>query len=451
MEKYAIDDDTLTARKTRYIQAAFSGESRVDVTSVSVESFKPFRTRQDLQIRPITVLIGKNNSGKSALARAPLLIGHALSEEADAPLDLSVGGLDLAGSFSDLVYARKPHGHVTIGAEFATSMGGKFSLSAKVQYFHDVRTQIVTEFELRKKSGEYLKLNWVENQDSLQHEVREYNAEGVINGQRPVPFRGLLPQFRFNHEPDFEGRRFVRNARFAPRSMVHFGPFREAPQRLYRYPGKLPKHVGESTGSQAAFILGTDYHQSREIFEKVSEWYSKNLEEWSLDLEDKGEMFSLVIRRPKQAPINVVDAGQGISQILPLLVQQVYAGTRTRFPCITVVEQPELHLHPAAHAAVADLYINSVKTACPTRYIIETHSETFILRLRRRVAEGTLPPDKVIIYWASNSDGASSIKPIEINPDGSVTYWPEGVFSEDYDEVRKITSASKPGPKPDAD
>ena len=51
---------------------------------------------------------------------------------------------------------------------------------------------------------------------------------------------------------------------------------------------------------------------------------------------------------------------------------------------LTIIEEPELHLHPSAHGDLAERFAESLKDK-NKRYLIETHSENFILRKSRRV------------------------------------------------------------------
>ena len=109
-------------------------------------------------------------------------------------------------------------------------------------------------------------------------------------------------------------------------------------------------------------------------------------------------------------------------------------------PTLEIVEQPELHLHPAAHRGLADIYISAAQRS-DTRFIVETHSETFLLRVRRRVAEGIVDPNILAVYFLENSKGIATVRPINIAADGSIDYWPTGIFSEDYEEARALAKA----------
>ena len=62
------------------------------------------------------------------------------------------------------------------------------------------------------------------------------------------------------------------------------------------------------------------------------------------------------------------------------------------------IEEPELHLHPAAHGNLAELFVESL-TDTNKNYFIETHSQNFILRLRALVAEGKINCEDLAIYY----------------------------------------------------
>jgi predicted ATPase len=114
---------------------------------------------------------------------------------------------------------------------------------------------------------------------------------------------------------------------------------------------------------------------------------------------------------------------------------------------LEIIEQPELHLHPAAHADLAELFLTAVRTTS-TRFLIETHSETLLLRLRRHVAKG-LDPSTVAVYFVDRVDGESFARRIHIDPDGNLDYWPVGVFAEDYEETRALVRAQRERRRPD--
>lgn len=183
------------------------------------------------------------------------------------------------------------------------------------------------------------------------------------------------------------------------------------------------------------------------MLKAIAEWYREHLGGWILDvdLDTNGTTFSLVLRKPDMPSvgINLVDVGTGLSQVLPVIAQRLFEQITGKQGSLEIVEHPELHLHPGAHGSLADLYIGALEVP-GTRFIIETHSENFLLRIHRRIAEKTLLPEQVRIYWVDDSQGnGSRIVPIDVLPDGEVSTWPKGVFSEDFDELKAIRAAQR--------
>jgi predicted ATPase len=108
---------------------------------------------------------------------------------------------------------------------------------------------------------------------------------------------------------------------------------------------------------------------------------------------------------------------------------------------MSIVEHPEMGLHPSAHGTLADRYIQAAQLDS-SRFLIETHSENFILRLRRRIAEGALPPDDVALYWIEDAvQSCPRVKRITLDEKGGIDFWPRGVFTEDLKEVQAIRRA----------
>jgi predicted ATPase len=111
---------------------------------------------------------------------------------------------------------------------------------------------------------------------------------------------------------------------------------------------------------------------------------------------------------------------------------------------VVVIEQPVLHLHPAAHANVAYRLAESAKTT-GRKYLIETHSENFLLGLRKLVSDpqSDFNVDDVIIYYVNHDGEAAYLEPITVDENGELSSWPTGVFSESFDLMAEIMNNKK--------
>ena len=137
-----------------------------------------------------------------------------------------------------------------------------------------------------------------------------------------------------------------------------------------------------------------------------------------------------------QRNINLAATGSGISQLVPVVVQTVLTPQRG---CL-IVEQPEVHLHPRAQTTLADLFIE--RSAKGVQYIIETHSEHLLLRIRRRVAEGKIKPEAVRVFCVEKKEGWTEVRPLELGRNGHFVKWPKDFFEDGYEEAMALAQAS---------
>jgi len=129
-----------------------------------------------------------------------------------------------------------------------------------------------------------------------------------------------------------------------------------------------------------------------------------------------------------------------MNQALPLVVR---ANVADRPDSIIVLEQPELHLHPAAHGDLAELFAKSAKENNQT-FIIETHSENIILRLRKLIVENDFgfTKDDLIIYWIEDAElKGKELREITVDEEGILSDWPEGIFNEGMKEILEMQKA----------
>jgi len=110
----------------------------------------------------------------------------------------------------------------------------------------------------------------------------------------------------------------------------------------------------------------------------------------------------------------------GISQVLPALVQAFYCPEGS----MVWMEQPEIHLHPQVQAELADVFISAVHAYEHSRprnvqLIIETHSEHFLNRLQRRIAEETIKPSEMAIYFAQATSTGAELEELTVNKYGT--------------------------------
>ncbi len=209
------------------------------------------------------------------------------------------------------------------------------------------------------------------------------------------------------------------------------GPFRQPASRLYTHTGVNPRGVGRQ-GELVADML----RMSASTLERTNDWLKAFGIHHRVKLRALGrrsDFYEVRLRDTRRGgglDVAFTDVGFGISQVLPIVVQCV----ATRHNIITI-EQPEVHIHPRLQAEIGDLLVDCVRRN-GHQFIVETHSEHLILRLRRLVREGKVKPAEISVIYVDRGRHGSTAQRIGINPDGTFEReWPGGFFPERMREL----------------
>ena len=152
--------------------------------------------------------------------------------------------------------------------------------------------------------------------------------------------------------------------------------------------------------------------------------------------------FGLILARLKLIDstgniLSIDQVGSGIGYVLPILMGVYSSLYSSKF---SILEQPELHLHPALQSSLCDVFVDACNKG--TRLLIESHSEHILLRALRRVREtssGRLKTpslalnaeDMVVLYFEPHINGETKVKRLRVSDDGDfLDRWPNGFFSE---------------------
>ncbi len=120
------------------------------------------------------------------------------------------------------------------------------------------------------------------------------------------------------------------------------------------------------------------------------------------------------------APANLPDVGYGVSQTLPIIVQSALAAERG----MLLLQQPEVHLHPRAQAALGSFFAHLVAKE-KKELVIETHSDYLLDRIRLEVARRTLRASDVLILFFEKEYIETQVHQVELDELGNITRAPE--------------------------
>jgi len=282
------------------------------------------------------------------------------------------------------------------------------------------KPQIIKEsIELESMNNDSKNLERLESEIAVRENVIQYFFEEMMT----TTWREMLVN-RFRETFDNFSR------------IRYLGPLRKSPTRIERLVEKSKIYVGRG-GEGVALILHRDPSTVVTVnryMRDLSIPYEMHVRK--LDPDGAGTIGEIIVLQLVDLRSNVIlsleDVGFGISQVLPLLVQLAISKKD-----VVLIEQPELHLHPAIQAHFGDLLIEGSKESKANQFIIETHSEHLLLRLQRRIREGSLPSKDLRIYYIdANSELGSYAQLIEIDDNGEfITPWPNGFFPERLDEM----------------
>jgi predicted ATPase len=219
--------------------------------------------------------------------------------------------------------------------------------------------------------------------------------------------------------------------------LQYLGPLRLEPTAQQHYEMEPPPSApvgpkGEYFGYQLAYARGSTTPKtypgpnsktsSKKLGECVMEWMQWFNLGKSIQVRDEGRK-GLETRTDNEA---LYQKGTGLSQILPVLVLCLVAEPGS----LTLIEQPELHLHPAVQQRLGDFLLEIAKSG--RHVLIETHSEYLVTRLRKLVYVDGEDSSKITLAFATKDDSKRSsstkLQVSKISDLGGITSWPEGFF-----------------------
>lgn len=422
------------------------------LAAFTVEKYRSFVRPTRIELRPLTLLFGYNSAGKSSLLRTlPLL---AASVEPASPGPLALGSEAARGAtFADIKSHLDKGSFLLFSLEWDDDSSPLRRVEIRLFDVENLREQVVERIRIFDAHEELmLEAEWdpVEGEAGTRPSTR-YLARLGEGEAMPVrlEFAGLIPRIRETlglpserHERLREVFQALSLRLDSLRSSVHWlGSLRALPPRRADYLGR-PKSMHPS-GKEAAAILAYDKRGQGEMLRRVSAWF-EGATRHSLDVIEESGRFSLAFSPLHGAPvrINLVDTGEGMAQVLPVLVLGVQAlQGELGGEAVLAIEHPELHLHPAAERDLAGFFCELARQDGAPRTLMETHSENFLLRVQLAIARGELPPERVMVYWVQElEDGSGQADPITFDPLGRPVgdRWPPGVFSEDVEQARQL-------------
>lgn len=441
------------------------------LTRLRFKNFKAWKDSGDIRLAPLTVLFGTNSAGKTSIPQLLLLLKQT-AESPDRQRALHFGDsrtpIDL-GTFSDAIHQhdlKRPlefdiDWQVSEPLRLETLRGGANiegqSLGFEAKILADERRQPRVEFlkYTVKKAAQLLRdVTMKRSESGKKYDLYSDTYKFVRQVGRSWP----LPEpLRFYGFPD-EAIAYFQNTTFLSdlvleverllKSIYYVGPLRDNPRRLYLWSGEVPEHVGLKGERAVEAILAGHKRmynwKPRQKTKNLAQLVADRLQTMgmidSFRVEPLGpnrKEYEVLVSKGSGLPdVKLTDVGFGVSQLLPVIVECFYVPHNS----IVIFEQPEIHLHPKVQAELADLFIDAIcarEDNAPRncQFIIESHSEHFLRRLQRRIAEEKITADQAALYFIDTHEGAARIQELDVDLFGNIRNWPENFFGDEMADL----------------
>ncbi len=431
---------------------------------------------------PLTVIFGTNSAGKSSIGHLLLALKQtALATDRKRALHLgdSSSLIDL-GTLSDCLYGHDSNSSLEFELKWdlpkqltvrdlyeksKTYGGNALSLKASLKADKNEQPEIQGfEYNLFDGAKPVLdiehKLNgggkWVLTSNAYRFVVQATGRRWYLS--EPEKFyrvsetsisryqnAGFLTDFALQTEQVLAG-------------ISYLGPLRDHPRRIYQWSGDTPEDVGQRGQLAVAAILAAqqDGRKLNRGWKRPTKSFAEFVAQWLIEMKvihdfavkpvaEGRKEFEVLIKTNAWSPeVKITDVGFGVSQVLPALVQAFYC-----HPNSTVwMEQPEIHLHPQVQSVLADVLISAVQayedgSARNVQLIIESHSEHFLTRLQRRIAEEVIKPSEVAIYFCRNTENGAVLESLDLNLFGEIENWPTDFFGDQMGDLSARTIAAQ--------
>lgn len=365
------------------------------LTHLDLFHFKCFEQLK-LPLAPLTLLSGSNASGKSSVLQALVLLNQTMREHEWSTRLMLNGDSICLGTVADIV--DKVHGRRTF--EISVLDEGK-------SYFWEF-------------SGD---------RDEMSLSVKRVmvNENIFVN---PDTLRYLLPRETSVSEGSFAkrlmGLTYITAERLGPREMYNLED-----QQVATVVGPAGEHAvsvlnwGRDKAVIEELVLpSVPNNRLRQVDERMRTFFPG----CSIILEQVPHANAVTMGMRTSEETNFhrpIHVGFGLTQVFPIIVAALSSSKGD----ILLIENPEVHLHPAGQAQMGQ-FLAEVADA-GIQVIVETHSDHVLNGIRRSVKAGQISPDQVAIhFFRPRAEGIAQVISPQLDKSGNVDNWPDGFFDQ---------------------
>lgn len=410
--------------------------------TIRVAGYKSIAEAQEIELKPLTILAGANNSGKSSIIQPLLLLKQTL-ESAYDPGAILLAGPNVKFSSADQIFNTTQHEKIfSVGLE---ENGNSIEFS-----FQKTSGGIDIKKNVHVKDGK----KYVFSPGMSHEDIKKMCSKGqAFKLQEKGKHRIGKNRFFLNIRTRMDNEMSLSVIRGAEmwqvgnflKNFIHLSGLRGNPNREYPMTGVGKTFVGTFHEYTATVIADWKKKKRQEKISNVSKDLSLLGLTWKVSAQsiDDTKVELKVGRLPKCKKgggydlVSIADVGIGISQVLPVIVA-LHAANPGQ---VVYIEQPEIHLHPKAQLAMADILAKAVNRG--VYLIIETHSALLLTGIQSLVAGGKkLISEKVKLHWFRRDiKGCTVVTSANLDERGAFGDWPEDFYSTEMQAQDRYLNA----------
>ncbi len=427
---------------------------------IGLQNFKCWK-ELDVDLAPITLFFGSNSSGKTAILQALLMLKQT-ARGFDAGQHINFGDdrdYVKLGSYQDVVYGHD--NDINFGVKLAWSTSGTIYFVAR-EFETKERNLKSVAFEVAWGLDQNIYIDKLEYQvasvevpteciriwrgEDGKHRLTSSFADPNLEPEViRAPKKCYVLPWTAAHGDNENNRISILNLnsvfeRFIDK-LAYIGPLRRRPERIYTWTGGKPDTIEPDGAKTIEALIASAREEDSLLLDVATILQRMNLvEAFNVKPVDQNNRLYEATVTIGGVESSLADVGFGVSQVLPVITMLLMAPMWS----IVLLEQPELHLHPKAQSALADLLLYAAETR-KLQLIVESHSEHIVRRLQRRVAEGEpnfAKPENIKMYYCESDPAGSTAAEVEIDRFGQIPIWPEKFLGDISGDIHNMARAA---------
>lgn len=441
----------------------------MDLQKITIENFKCFQSKTEIELGKLTLLTGANSSGKSSIIYSVL----GAIQSGEFPFQFSTNGKYVnMGDFNEIVFNHNKKAEIKLGFTFVNgaihqietvwkedinnnlpkltelkALSDYFELSikySKKKYIVDFKYTPENDPQNKLMSADIYR-KFISNMTDLLDNAKPSKSKENKNNDKE--FSKILDEMTKPQDVkglEIEELSFGRNILFNDgsvklqqifdtisklfnsydKNLNFISSFRLHPDRGYLETSKADLKVSNDGKGYLDQIMSWETKKSKKLNELTEILKELNLLEEIHPKRTEGGKFDLLIKTKKDGIFtSLYDVGFGISQFLPIVVADLQLPKSSTL----YIAQPEIHLHPSIQSSFGDYLIGQIKKQSKN-YVIETHSEYLLNKIRLGIVKEEIDENDVKIIFVDNQLSETTTHKISFNKQGQILNAPDNFF-----------------------